>query len=75
MIIWAGGKGYLDDIPTAMVSDFEQEFFKFMESDYPDVGHKIASEKIISEDTEKNLTAGADAYKAKFMADKGLSKE
>jgi len=75
MIIWAGGKGYLDSIPTPLVSDFEQEFLKFMDSDYPDVGHNIASEKIISEDTEKNLTAGADAFKKKFMADKGLSKE
>jgi hypothetical protein len=45
-----------------------------MDSEYPDVGHKIASEKIISEENEKQLRAGTEAFKEKFMTDKGLVK-
>jgi F-type H+-transporting ATPase subunit alpha len=74
MIIWAGGKGYLDDIPTDMASTFEKEYLKFMESEYPDVGHKIAQDKVISEENEKQLQAGTEAFKQKFMAEKGLAK-
>lgn len=74
MIIWAGGQGILDDIPTPMVPEFEEQYHKYMDSEYPDVGHKIASEKIISEENEKQLRAGTEAFKNKFMADKGLAK-
>ncbi len=74
MIIWAGGKGYLDDVPTDIVSTFEKEYLKFMESEYPDVGHKIAQDKVISEENEKQLQAGTEAFKQKFMAEKGLAK-
>jgi F-type H+-transporting ATPase subunit alpha len=75
MIIWAGGQGYLDDIPDGMVAEFERGFFKFMESDYPDVGHNIFNEKIISDETEKLLRTGVEAFKQKFVADKGLNKD
>jgi F-type H+-transporting ATPase subunit alpha len=75
MIIWAGGQGYMDEIPTEMVGKFEEEYLKFMESDYPDVGHKIAQEKVISEENAKQLKAGTEAFKQKFMAEKGLSKD
>ena len=73
MIIWAGGQGFLDDIPTAMIAEFEKGLYEFMASDYPDVGHKIVSEKIISEENEKQLRAGVEAYMKKFVADKGLA--
>jgi F-type H+/Na+-transporting ATPase subunit alpha len=75
MIIWAGGNGYLDDIPNELVADFEKGFFVFMESDYPDVPHKITNEKVISDELTKQLKAGADAFKTKFMAEKGIAKE
>ena len=73
MIIWAGGQGFLDDIPTAMIAEFEKGLYEFMASDYPDVGHKIVSEKVISEENEKQLRAGVEAYMKKFVADKGLA--
>jgi F-type H+-transporting ATPase subunit alpha len=71
IIIWAGGKGFLDDIPTALVRTFEKEYFDFMEKDYPDVGHKIASEKDISKEIEKELQIGTETFKKKFMAEHG----
>jgi len=74
-IIWAGGNGYLDDIPTPLISEFEKGMYEFMASDYPEVGHKIVSQGIISEENEKQLKAGVEAYKKKFVADKGLAKE
>ncbi len=73
MIIWAGGQGYLDDIPKDMIDDFEKGLLGFMEKDYPDVGHKITSEKDLSESVEKELRAGVEAFKKKFKADKGLA--
>jgi len=75
MIIWAGGNGYLDDVSNDFLPEFETGYFEFMEDKYPDVGHKIASEKTISEEVESQLVAGTDAFKQKFVADKGLNKE
>lgn len=54
MIIFAGVKGYLDDIPLDLVKTFEEEFYKFME------GNQIP--KIIAE-TKKLEDSTADALK------------
>jgi len=74
-IIWASGNGYLDDIPTNLIAEFEKGMYEFMASDYPDVGHKLVSEGIISEEIGEKLKAGVEAFKKKFVADKGLAKE
>ena len=36
-ILWVVTNGYLDDVPTARIRDFEQRFYRFLESERPDV--------------------------------------
>jgi len=69
MIIWVGTKGYLDDIPTALVSRFENEFLNFCEKDYPEIKHTLDKEKIISEATEAKLKEATEAFKQQFKTE------
>jgi F-type H+-transporting ATPase subunit alpha len=66
MIIWAGSNGYLDKIPVANLARYEAEMFDFMDDKYPDVGHSIAKEKMISDDTNAKLGKALEEFNAQF---------
>ena len=66
MVIWAGVKGHLDDIPSEDIARFETEFIEFCEKDYPDIEHTLDQEKKISDNLEAELKAAVDKFKAQF---------
>ena len=68
MIIYVATHGYLDDLKLEQVKSFEVEFHKFMESQYPDVGHSISQTKDIDEVTEKKLNEAIQKFKPEFSA-------
>ncbi len=67
MIIYAGNSGYLDDIPSANVTEFAAEFQLFMESTYPDVATQIRKTKDLGADTEEVLKKAIQEFKAQFQ--------
>ena len=68
MIIYVATHGYLDDLPLESVKKFEEEFYPFMESEYPDVGHTIATTKDLEESTEEKLKEAIIKFKERFKA-------
>ena len=66
IIIYAVTHKYLLDIPTEDVTRFEKEFFEFLDTKYPEVPGNIASEKVISEETEKTLQKAIEEFKKQF---------
>lgn len=66
IIIYVATNKYLLDVPVADITRFEQEFFEFLDTKYPDVPSAIAQEKVISEDTEVKLKKAIDEFKAQF---------
>jgi F-type H+-transporting ATPase subunit alpha len=68
MIIYVATHGYLDDLPVEVMSKFEEEFYPFMEKEYPDVGHSIATTKDLDENTEKKLNQAITKFREQFKA-------
>jgi F-type H+-transporting ATPase subunit alpha len=68
MIIYVATHGYLDDLPLDSIKKFEEEFYPFMEKEYPDVGHSIATTKDLDEKTEKKLNEAIAKFKEQFKA-------
>lgn len=68
MIIYVGTKGHLDEIPLELVKQFEDEFYPFMEKEYPDVPHTIAGTKDLDEKTMQKLDQAALKLKSEFKA-------
>jgi len=66
IIIFAGGQGYLDDIPVSEVRRFEKEFLEFVAKDYPDIPHTIARSKDLPKEMQDKLHSALKAFKAKF---------
>ena len=68
-ILWAGTRGYLDDIPAGSVAKFEEEFLAFVEKEFPDIMHAITTEKDISAGTEEKLHESVKKFKEQFKAE------
>ncbi len=66
IIIYAVTNKYLLGIPTADITRFEEEFFDFLDTKYPQVPNAIAQEKVISEDTEASLKKALEEFTADF---------
>ena len=67
IIIYAVTNKYLLDVPTADITRFEEEFFEFLDTRYPQVPTAIADEKVISDTTEETLKKAIEEFKAAFL--------
>ena len=68
IMIYIATNGYLDDLPLESIKRFEEEIYPFMEKEYPDVEHSIATSKDLDENTEKKLSEAITKFKEQFKA-------
>jgi len=66
VIIYAGTRGYLDDIPTTAIRSFEDGIYPFIETKYPQIFENIRSKKQIDAETEELLKKALEEFKAQF---------
>ena len=66
IIIYAVTNKYLLNVAVEDITRFEQEFFAFLDTKYPQVPQNIATEKVISDETEKDLKKALDEFIADF---------
>ncbi len=66
IIIFAGAKGYLDDISAESVVKFEAELYPFIEAKYPQILEQIRSKKVLDKDVEELLGNALNEFKATF---------
>ncbi len=62
-IIWAATNGYLDDVPTNQVGEFEVGFNRFLESTYPDLLPAIAREKALGDELTGQLRTAVEEFR------------
>ncbi len=67
--IFAGTKGFLDDIAVEDVLRFRDGLIFFVTSAYPEIGSAIEAEKVLSDETIEKLSAAVEEYKAQFVAE------
>ena len=64
IIIYAVTKKYLLKIPVEDITRFEAELFEFLDTKYPEIPANIASEKVISDETEELLKKALEEFVA-----------
>ena len=67
-IIYAGTRGYLNDVAVADVVRYESELHPFIEQKYPNVLEDIKSKKKLDDDTESALKAALEEFNTIFSA-------
>jgi F-type H+-transporting ATPase subunit alpha len=65
-VIFAGTRGFLDDVPVEKVRQFEEGLLKFLEGNYPQILTDIKEKKVLSEELEKELEKAIKEFKEAF---------
>ncbi|MCX2683335.1 F0F1 ATP synthase subunit alpha [Campylobacter sp. MIT 21-1685] len=67
VLIFAGSKGYLDDIAVSQVKEFEQGIYPFIEAKYPDVFEQIRLKKALDSDLEEKIGKIINEFKVNHL--------
>ena len=67
-ILWVVTNGYLDDVPSGRIRDFEKRFNTFLETERPDVLTTLAEKPELSDEIVAKLKDAAEAFKQTFQA-------
>lgn len=66
VIIFAGARGYMDDIAAANITKFEADLYPFLEAKYPQIFEDIRSKKMLDKDIEETLCKALEEFKSSF---------
>ncbi len=69
--IWAGGNGYLDDVPVEDVRRFESEFLDYLNRNHSGLLTTIRETKVLSDDTVTSLKDAVDGFRRTFEMSTG----
>lgn len=67
VIIYAASNGYLDDLPVDAGRKFEEDLYKFLDVQRPQVLKSLATKKQVDDEMKKVLKDALDDFKAKFV--------
>ena len=70
MIIYAGTKGFLDELPVNMIKKFELELYVYMQSNFPKIEEEIQSKKELSDLLMKELDDAIAGFLKYFLSKK-----
>ena len=65
--IFAGSKGYLDDLPLPQVLPFERGLLRHFRDEYPEVVAELDREKKIGDELEGKIRGVVEAFKQHFV--------
>ncbi|KPH54115.1 F0F1 ATP synthase subunit alpha [Helicobacter pullorum] len=66
VIVFAGARGFMDDISVANITKFEADLYPFLEAKYPQIFEDIRSKKMLDKDIEETLSKALEEFKAGF---------
>ncbi len=73
VIIFAGTKGFLDDMDVSSLRPFEQVLFDYLDTSQPELLAGIAEKKILDDELTEQLSAAVNEAKQRFLADRGVT--
>ena len=67
-ILYVVTRGHLDDVPTPRIREFEQQFYRYLESERGELIGRLAESKTLSDDIADGLAEAVQAFKQRFLA-------
>ncbi|HYL41071.1 MAG TPA: F0F1 ATP synthase subunit alpha, partial [Candidatus Binatus sp.] len=67
-ILYAATKGQLDDVPTPRVKEFETQFYRFLETEKPNVLKDLGAKKELTDELATQLDEAIAEYRKSFLA-------
>ncbi|WP_270989211.1 F0F1 ATP synthase subunit alpha [Campylobacter upsaliensis] len=63
VLIFAGTRGFLDDVTVSKIREFEDGIYPFIEAKYPDLFEQIRTKKALDKDLEDKLAKAIEDFK------------
>ena len=67
-ILYVATTGKLDDVPTPRLKNFENQFYRFLETEQPDILKQLGESKALSDEVAKGLDDALTAFRESFLA-------
>jgi F-type H+-transporting ATPase subunit alpha len=67
-VLYIATKGLLDDVPTPRVKEFEAQFNRFLDAQHGPVMKKLATTKVLDDETATAIEAAAVEFRKTFLA-------
>ncbi len=67
MVIFAGTNGYADNVPVERMKKWEGDLIRNLTTSHPDLGKDIATNKCITDETEKKLDEVLTAFRSTWQ--------
>lgn len=67
VLIFAGTKGFLDDVAVEEIREFEDGIYPFIEAKYPEIFEQIRSKKALDADLEEKIAKAINEFKANHL--------
>ena len=67
-ILYAATKGALDDVPTPRVKEFETQYYRFLESERPQILEELAKTGALSDELAQAFDEALTAFRESFLA-------
>ncbi len=74
MIIWAGTKGYLDDLEVGICRKFEAELYRFLDNAHRPLLDEIRAKKALDADLTAKVKAVIEEFKSRFLTENPTAK-
>ena len=72
-ILFAGAKGFLDELPVDTLADYEQELYTYIEANEPSIFSEMKEQEEISSSLEEKMKKALTTFGETFKATKGLN--
>ncbi len=69
VIIFAGTRGYLDDLPVEHCRKFEEELYRFIDNAHRSLWEEIRTKKALDDALRARVTSVIEEFKARFVAE------
>ena len=67
-ILWVVTNGFLDDVPTSRIRDFEQRFYRFLEAEKPDLLTGLGKKPELTDEVVSGLREATESFKQTFTS-------
>ena len=67
IVLFAGTKGYLDDVPVESVRKFEDELLRYMRDNKADIQKEIREKRAVDDDLKNRLIQAVEDFKRGFQ--------
>ncbi len=72
LILFAGTRGFLDELPINMLAEFEQELYANVEKKNADVFSQLKEKQVIDDELDKKMRSAISEFVKEFKANRNL---